>query len=670
MSGWRDTILKEFVPNISRLTIVSDPDGLLTEEKLAVALRKRGFDLIEFSDSIEFRYAYESTYRTVWDRGKHTDLVVVLRLQDAEVENLPFDLLKAERKLAFDLGSIFPNLSYPVIENLDRSLLDALFDAQAKYLPGRIGDNATKDFVLSHVFGITTELITGDVELLNTLLRIHCNLFEIPERLTERLVQIFAGQNQFAGWPLSEIIVDGKVFLDFLQERWPVFLSSLSACGQVKERQEDYRLKYQGPDHLPFDHRDIRVYVDNLFIEGRLTPASVDDSGFDMSILESDSWIKNGIVDPGKNTEMRITRLFDLIEEQKLADDMRYSDWISFALKWAESSALMHTNTDSTEENMQRFLKLGDGLNETFASWLNICYAGLINLPPTSPVMLHHVVRKMSRESEDCQNGSLALIVLDGLALDQWITLKKVICEQTTDIIFRESAIFAWIPTLTSVSRQALFSGRIPLYFPNSINTTNNERGLWRKFWESAGLSRHDISYQRGLGDGDPVEDLESVFNPGRTKAIGLVVDKVDKIMHGMQLGAAGMHNQIRQWASQGYLNLLIKYLLDHNCKIWLTSDHGNIECRGKGRLSEGSIAETRGERVRVYPTADLRSKVLNDCGFAREWKPVGLPADYYPLTAAKRDAFIKKDDTIVGHGGISIEEVIVPFVKIERRSG
>jgi hypothetical protein len=60
---------------------------LLTEEKLALELRGRGFDLIEFSDPVEFRYAYESKYRSIWDRGEHTDLVVILRLQDAELES-------------------------------------------------------------------------------------------------------------------------------------------------------------------------------------------------------------------------------------------------------------------------------------------------------------------------------------------------------------------------------------------------------------------------------------------------------------------------------------------------------------------------------------------------------------------------------------------------------
>ena len=667
VSSWRDTILNEFVLKISRLTIVSDPDALLTEEKLAVALRERGFDLIEFNDAIEFRYAYESNYRSIWDQGKHTDLVIVLRLQDTEVDSLPFDLLNTGRRLSFDLGSLFPNLSYPVLEKIDRSLLDALFDAQQNYSPGCIGDNATKDFILSHVFGIAAELIKSDVELLRTLLRIHYNSLNIPGELTDRLVQVLSRHKAFVGWPLADVIPDGNAFFEFLQERWPIFLSDQHTNDKIKEVSEGYGLKHRGPDSIPFDHQDIRVYIDNLFVEGKLSPVSADTIEFDINTLQNDAWIKCGITTTGSNADVRITRLLDLIEGKKPTEDSRYSDWTSLAFKWAELATLIHN--DSTKEHRDCFLKLGDSLNKIFTAWLNNHYAGLINLPPTNPVMLHHVSRKMARELEDSQCAGVALVVLDGLALDQWISLKQVIQEQITDIIFRESAVFAWIPTLTSVSRQSIFAGKEPLYFPDSINTTNNESLLWRQFWENHGFSRLDISYQLGLGDGDPISDLEPVFNPGTTKAIGLVVDKVDKIMHGMQLGAAGMHNQIRQWSKQGYLSALIKYLLDLDYHIWLTSDHGNIECNGKGRPSEGSIVETRGERARVYPTPELRSKVLSDHTSAKEWESPGLPPGYYPLVAEGRDAFIRKGERIVGHGGISIEEVIVPLVKIERRT-
>ncbi|HPL31460.1 MAG TPA: BREX-3 system phosphatase PglZ [Smithellaceae bacterium] len=663
MSSWRDAILNDFVPNVSKLTLVADPDCLLTEEKLALELRGRGFDLIEFSDPVEFRYAYESKYRSIWDRGEHTDLVVVLRLQDAELESLPYDLLQAGRKLSFNLGDLFPNLSYPVIEKLDRSLLDSLFEAQRKSPPDRMGDNATKDFILRHVFGIAAELIANEVELLRALLRLHYGKLQIPLMLAERLIQVLKGHDGFKAWPLSEIVPDDEAFFAFLQERWPLFLSRLGSAHQVREDSPEYGLKYPGPDRLPFDHQDIKVYIDNLFLEGKLTP--VEAKGIE---VDAGSWVRSGIATSGvDDDELRISRLFGLVEKELPTAEARYSDWTAFALKWAELSSLVHCGNST--EYQTRLREIGDALNTTFAAWLADHYSSLINLPPTNPAMLHHVPRRLARDIEDSGSSRAALIVVDGLALDQWVTIRQLLQKQDANLVMRESATFAWIPTLTSVSRQSIFSGKPPLYFPSSINSTNSEEKLWKQFWEGHGLSRLDVAYQRGLGDGDAVGVLDSAIHPGKTKVVGLVVDKVDKIMHGMQLGSAGMHNQIKQWCHAGFLSAMVGQLLDYGYEVWLTADHGNIQCDGKGRPSEGVIAETRGERVRVYPTPELRAQVAGAFPFAHEWQPVGLPADYFPLVAGGRDAFVNPGDAIVGHGGVAIEEVIVPLVKFERRT-
>ena len=663
MSSWRDAILNDFVPNVSKLTLVADPDCLLTEEKLALELRGRGFDLIEFSDPVEFRYAYESKYRSIWDRGEHTDLVVVLRLQDAELESLPYDLLQAGRKLSFNLGDLFPNLSYPVIEKLDRSLLDSLFEAQRKSPPDRMGDNATKDFILRHVFGIAAELIANEVELLRALLRLHYGKLQLPLMLAERLIQVLKGHDGFKAWPLSEIVPDDEAFFAFLQERWPLFLSRLGSANQVREDSPEYGLKYPGPDRLPFDHQDIKVYIDNLFLEGKLTPVEAKDIEVDAG-----SWVRSGIATSGvDDDELRISRLFGLVEKELPTAEARYSDWTAFALKWAELSALVHCGNNI--EYQTRLREIGDALNATFAGWLADHYSSLINLPPTNPAMLHHVPRRLARDIEDAGSSRAALIVVDGLALDQWVTIRQLLQKQDANLVMRESATFAWIPTLTSVSRQSIFSGKPPLYFPSSINSTNSEEKLWKQFWEGHGLSRLDVAYQRGLGDGDAAGVLDSAIHPGKTKVVGLVVDKVDKIMHGMQLGSAGMHNQIKQWCQGGFLAALVGQLLEYGYEVWLTADHGNIQCEGKGRPSEGVIAETRGERVRVYPTPELRAQVAGAFPFAHEWQPVGLPADYFPLVAGGRDAFVNPGDAIVGHGGVAIEEVIVPLVKFERRT-
>jgi hypothetical protein len=679
-SSWRERILKEFVTDVSKLTIVSDPDGLLTEEYLVIELRTRGFEIIEFSNSIEFRFAYESRYRSIWDKGLNPDLIVALRTPHSALESLPYDLLQAGRKLSFSLGDLFPNMSYPVVEQLDRSLLDSLFDAQKKTSPDRMGDNATKDFILRHVFGLAAELISTEVELLRFLLRLHYGSLAIPSMLADRLVEVFENSGSFKGWSLSQIIPDAEQFFVFIQERWPVFLSAKcevrSADRAVRSAEYEVReaeahcdaprtthFQIQGPVTLPFDHQDIRVYIDNLFVEGKLTP--VDLPGIDIA---KDSWILSGISAAKSDSEdLRISRLFEIVDAVDLSMDSRYTDWIAFAMKWAELSALIHTA--SNIEHKKRYSETGQKLNSLFADWLETHYASLINLPPSTPAMLHHVPRHLARYIEDQKSKKVALMVIDGLSLDQWVTVRNIIQKQNSDLVLRESATFAWIPTLTSVSRQAIFSGKPPIYFPSSINSTNSEEKLWKQFWQGHDVSKLDIAYKRSLGDGDAEAAMDSLINPAKTKVVGLVIDKVDKIMHGMQLGAAGMHNQIDQWCRGEYLTSLLNYLSNHGYEIWITSDHGNIESIGKGRPTEGAIAESRGERVRIYPTPELRSQISSTFTFAREWLPSGLPDDYFPLVATGNDAFVNEGDSIVGHGGVAIEEVIVPLIKVERRT-
>lgn len=658
MRNWRDAILNEFVPQFSKLTLVADPDSLLTEETLVLALHSRGFDLLEFADPIAFRYAYESRYRSLWDQGKATDLVVVLRLQDAGLDALPYDLLQAGRKLSFGLGELFPNLSYPVIAQLDRGLLDSVFTAQQAFTPARLGDNATKDFVLRHVFGIEAGLVRDEVGLLRTLLRIHYEHLAIPSSLLLRLAATLDSSELFKTWPVQALLLDDGVFFAFLQERWPVFLNRISHTdGSTREFAENYHLKYPGNAVLPLEHQDIRVYLDNLFIEGKLHPVKAINPPF-----EQHYWIRSGILDnAAEDREIRLEKLLTTLPEAIPTANARHAEWLAFAGKWAELGALIHTGNPTTQS---RFQPLQQQVNEHFSAWLAARYSSMIDLPPTQPAMLHHVARRLARDLEDDPKARIALIVMDGLSLDQWVTVRQVLQNQDRDLSMKESATFAWIPTLTSVSRQAIFAGNPPLYFPTSINSTNNEANHWRKFWEKQGLSRLDIAYQRGLGDGEVAEALDATFNPAKTKVLGLVVDKVDKIMHGMQLGAAGMHNQIRQWCEGGFLHSLIAYLLEQDFQVWLTADHGNIECYGKGSPSEGLMAETRGERVRIYSSPELRETVSRTLHFANTWEPVGLPAEYYPLVAQGIDAFAKAGDVIVGHGGIAIEEVIVPLIK------
>lgn len=688
MGSWRDQILSEFTPQVARLTLVADPDGLLLEEGVLQGIRERGFELIPFEDHVAFRYAYESKFRSRWDRGGETDLVVVLRSPSSDLDALPYDLLQAGRKLSFNLGDLFPNLSYPVVAALDRADLDALFDAQTKHAPGQLGDNATKEFVLRHVFEIAPELIKQPSDLLRVLLRRHYRGQRIPAILDERFIQVLRQNGLFEDWPLEAIIPDAQAFFAFLQERWPVFLDSLakpkddavhedtsaylSVCGS---RQAD-GFEFAGPPLLPFDHDDVRIYIDNLFLEGLLKPVP-----HEQAEALARTWVAYGIkISPAENRR-RMEGLFDSIEKTLPSVEARHGEWFHFAFRWAQFKVLSAEDWMQGEKEIRQWINdLTIQVDSRFREWVLRHYASLINLPATNPVMLHHLPRFFAHSLLSPQSaalrpsGKLAFLMVDGLSLDQWIALREVLGELDSKLRFRENAVFAWIPTITSVSRQAAFAGKPPIYFPASIHTTDKEPGLWTQFWVGQGLTQHEVAYAKGLGDlsdgetGGDLAQVSELLSRPRLRIVGLFIDKVDRIMHGMELGAAGRHNQVRQWAKQGFLLELLRLLHDRGFQVYLASDHGNVEAKGVGRPAEGTIADLRGERVRVYSDPKLRAQIKARFPESLEWPSVGLPEDYHALIAPNRAAFVQAGEYLVSHGGISIEELLVPFVEINGR--
>lgn len=205
------------------------------------------------------------------------------------------------------------------------------------------------------------------------------------------------------------------------------------------------------------------------------------------------------------------------------------------------------------------------------------------------------------------------------------------------------------------------------MFFPERIWDTKSERYLWTQFWSDAGLAENQIYYRLLTGKYEKVESIYDEITEHQVRVAGLVIDKVDNIMHGMELGTAGMLNQVRQWAEQGHLARLIQFLSDNQYQVLISSDHGNIEATGHGGPNEGATADLRGERARIYSDEVLRNSIKTKYPEAIEWKPVGLPANYFPLFAPGRTAFVQDGKRIVGHGGISLEEVIVPFIQIEK---
>ncbi len=648
-STWRDGLLKEFQPRFSRLTLVADPDGLLTEEGMLSAIRSRGFDLIPFDDSIAFRFAYESQYRSLWDRGETTDLVVVLRSQEQELKSLPFDLLKAGRQLSFALHQLFPKLNYPVLAKLDRSHLDAVHDAYPEHGNGQYTERETKDFVLLHCFGLVPTLLKSPVALLKSLLSLHVQRTRLPEFLADYLVEHLAKEPALAGWPLADLVGDPDKLLHFLQVEWERFV----AAGA----------KVSPTCRVPFAHDDVRAYVDTLFFDGALT-AVVHPDGDSLP-----TWVQAGLVhDPKGDALRRYHGLKDDLRANLPPPHAPHQLWQRVAERWAELVVLRwECDGQLDAAGRAEWATLHLQVEDTFAAWMLARYGLLYNLPHLqAPVMLHHVPHFLAAEKSRRKLAKVALVVLDGLALDQWVLLRRELRAFDPDWRFQESTAFAWVPTLTSVSRQSIFAGNPPFYFPESLAHTSKERSHWLKFWKEKGVAKGAAELVTNLsGVSDP--DLDRALANPHLAVLGIVWNKVDNIMHGMAMQTPGMHNHVALWGAQRHLHELLTRLHEEGFTTYLTADHGNVTAEGVGTPKEGVLVETRGSRARIYDHPDFRAEVASRFPDAVLWPPVGLPPNTHALLGGRLTAFAGDGTVLVSHGGIALEEVIVPFVAVSR---
>ncbi|MBU0553182.1 BREX-3 system phosphatase PglZ [Myxococcota bacterium] len=281
------------------------------------------------------------------------------------------------------------------------------------------------------------------------------------------------------------------------------------------------------------------------------------------------------------------------------------------------------------------------------------------------PVLGHHVPHYLAHQlgRDGCER--VALLVIDGMAIDQW----RIIQGSLENYKVEEHAIFSWIPTLTQIGRQAIFSGRIPLEFAASIEGTYREPHLWRNFWQDHGLGPNAIQYLKPQGKRESFEplanDILGAADDHRVKVIGAVIGLIDQSMHQIGLGTPGLHGLVDVWAKTKQLSNLVGELLLRGMTVFITADHGNVFGRGFGKPNVGVTAQQRGERAHIFRNKDFRDKTALFYPDAFEWPSVGLPEDYFPLIAPYGSCFMPEGKEAVSHGGIALEEVVVPFVKI-----
>jgi hypothetical protein len=648
MSIWRQKILNDFQEPVSPLTLVSDPDRLLLDEVLINEFQQRRIELIDYQDAVAFRCLYEQNYRTALMTG-NTRLLV--RTEDETEAVFPYDLLEVGRFLSYRITAFFSRLSASVIRQLGTVYLDELFAVAGDYQSAE-SNAETCDFILRRIFKIAVETIDNEAELLKLLLSKHYQEQNYPDLLEDYLIEQLSKVSVFKKLPIAELVSSAVFFYHYLQEKWVDYLEKLKNTALRETGTDDF----YGTTNEPFEDMDVWRLMDNLFAEGKLQALK----GYSPKYIPK--WAYPGIViDPAEDAKKRVDKLCRNIRE-RLQSSPDYRGWMQMAALWGGVyEQFLKFSLDREQTVITEISGLDKEIDTAFQSWVLAKFGGLKNLPYLpEPVLVHHIPHYLSSKHQ----GKTALLVLDGMSWVQWAQIRsylgnKLNCE------FEEKSVFAWVPTITSISRQAIFTGEVPSYFADSIDTTTKEPNAWKLFWENHGVIAAYTTYHKGLGR-MPYFGWENFWR-STTKITGLVIDILDQFGHHGLQGQSGVYREIDLWLQNGYLEALLHDLRQQGFTIYLTSDHGNKESEGIGTIVQGVLAETRGERVRIYSDRKLRDQTVRDYNLIN-WPGDGLPENIAVLLAPGNTAFVAKDEVVISHGGISMEETLVPFVQIHWR--
>lgn len=641
MGGWQERVLKQFSNRIS-LYVVSDNYDILNHLTVREILEEQQLVVINYDDPVVFRYVYEKKYK---DAVKEKTITVIIRTEDGQFNRVPFDILRKAVKLTFTIDIIFPNIHSEVIKKIPKDFYSAIDSVSPHCLFASI--NETLDYLLLELFSINVHLMQDDKSLVKAAI----NYFEnyqvpLPDIFVQRLCDLADEHASVNTKLIEDIFTSEEKLLGYLNLQWAEVVAIIEELYD-KQSVAEKRLPY---GNSLFDDYSIQKRLPGLFTSRKMKSIKVKD------LKPFEKWMIPGLVE---DSQLQLTNNKNqILKLERNFSSFQLKDWLSFSIELAA----VQNEIQQISLFKKEWEDLLNTINKHFEKWMLEKYHHLHSLPPVpTPKMVHQIPHYLSRFSDK----KIALLVLDGMNMAQWMVIKESLFEQELKV--DEKSTFAWVPSSTTISRQSIFSGFKPYEFSDSILTTNKEKKQWMAFWRSKGIPEKYVAYEKSLGLKQYSKMDLACFATPTIKVYGAVIDVIDQFMHGATQGNQTVHSEIKTWLQTKYLYDLISDLLDAEFEVFITSDHGNKECKGIGRINEGVTVEIKGERMRTYSSSSLRNNAVQKYPDTLAWTDVGLPNNFHVLLAKNDSAFVPISNRIVTHGGISMEEVIVPFVKVSK---
>lgn len=371
-----------------------------------------------------------------------------------------------------------------------------------------------------------------------------------------------------------------------------------------------------------------------------------------------------------------------------LNDDLSYVDWMDVYKKLV----YWELELQSANAGMDEFLKMQKKeANSAFSKYVKKYYLDWMG-GKNAPLMSHNLMKDRILPMLK-NNEKVIFILIDNFRLDQWETVKESVADKFN---LKEEMYMSILPTATEFARNAIFSGLTPSQIAELYPqywTTDEEETSHNQFEEDLigtffQRFREKIKYcyfkvmENDFGK-RLAENYKNLLNHQFSVVVFNFVDMLShartesKMIKELASDEAAYRSLTKSWFDHSPLNDLLEKLEGENVKIIITTDHGSIKVdnaikvvgdrnittnlrykQGKSlNYNPKEVFEIKQPEKAMLPKTNLSSTYI----FATNGDFFAYPNNYNHYVSYYKDSF--------QHGGISLEEMIIPFIILEPKN-